>query len=62
MDWDEVRTPARKSVATGEPLAPLSVAELEARIAVLEAEIARVRAEIDAKRRHAAAASDIFKS
>ena len=62
MDWDEVRAPAAKAVVLGEPLATLSIAELESRIAALEAEIARVRTEIDAKRRQAAAADAFFRS
>ena len=60
MDWDEVRAPAAKTVTLGEPLATLSIAELEARIAALETEIARVKTEIDAKRRQAAAADAFF--
>jgi len=62
MDWDEVRAPLSKTVTLGEPLATHSIGELEARIAALEAEIDRVRAEIDAKRRHAAAADEVFRS
>jgi uncharacterized small protein (DUF1192 family) len=42
-------------------LDPLSVAELEARIAALEAEIARVRARIDKAVNHRATADAIFK-
>lgn len=42
-------------------LDPLSVEELEARIAMLEAEIARVRAKIDASVRFRADADAIFK-
>ncbi|MDP8994173.1 MAG: DUF1192 domain-containing protein [Pseudomonadota bacterium] len=42
-------------------LDPLSVEELEARIAALEAEIARVRAKIDAAVKFRASAEDIFR-
>lgn len=53
----------------GEPLAllvkqdldPLSVEELEARIAVLEGEIARVRAKMEAAVNHRASADALFK-
>jgi uncharacterized small protein (DUF1192 family) len=61
MDWDEVRTPVTKAIATGEPLAALSIAELEGRIVIFEAEIARLRSEIAAKRRQAEAANAFFK-
>lgn len=61
MDWDE--PVAKKSaVMLGEPLATLSINELEGRIAVLNDEIERVRAEIAKKRAHEAAAAAIFKS
>ena len=62
MDWDDItpKTP-KSSVATGENLATLSVAELEGRIAAFEAEIERVRAELEAKRRHEQAAAALFK-
>lgn len=54
----------KKSAAAqiGESLATLSVAELQARIAMLEAEIVRVGEELDKKRRHEAAAAALFKS
>ena len=42
-------------------LDPLSVDELDARIAVLEAEIARVRAKIEAAVNHRASAEDLFR-
>ncbi len=60
MDWDEAR-PAPK-VHLGEPLATLSVAELEARIVALHQEIERVSAELTKKKAHEAAASALFKS
>jgi len=43
-------------------LDPLSVEELEARIAALEGEIARVRAKITAAVNHRASADALFKS
>ena len=61
MDWDEIRPKPQKSLTIGEDLSTLSVAELEARIKSLEGEIERVKAELDAKRRHEAAASSLFK-
>jgi uncharacterized small protein (DUF1192 family) len=42
-------------------LDPLSVEELEARIAVLEGEIERVRAKMEAAVNHRASAEDLFK-
>ncbi len=60
MDWDEAR-PAPK-VYLGEPLATLSVAELEARIVALHQEIERVSAELAKKKAHEAVASALFKS
>ncbi|RDE05742.1 DUF1192 domain-containing protein [Sphingomonas aracearum] len=64
MDLDEIL--ARKP---GDPLAaivtqdldPLSVAELEERIAVLEAEIARVRTRIAHASSHKASADALFR-
>ena len=43
-------------------LDPLSIAELEARIATLEGEIARVRAKIQFAVNHKASAESLFKS
>lgn len=62
MDWDEARETPAAGPVVGENLENLSVAELEARIALLKAEIERVSLEVEAKRRHEQAASDIFKS
>jgi uncharacterized small protein (DUF1192 family) len=64
MSWDDDRlSPAKPAVAitVGEPLAALSIGELEARIAALTAEIERVRAEMRAKQAHEAAAAALFK-
>jgi uncharacterized small protein (DUF1192 family) len=61
MDWDDVRSQPKPVIAIGEPLATLSVRELEERIAALEQEILRVRTEIASKRAHEQAASAIFK-
>lgn len=60
MDWDEARPKPKQSL--GEPLATLSVAELEAFITALEGEIARVKVELEKKRAHEAAAAKLFKS
>ena len=61
MDWDDVtRKPQVASV--GDPLANLSVAELESRIKAFEAEIERVRQELARKRGFESAAAAIFKS
>jgi uncharacterized small protein (DUF1192 family) len=46
---------------TKQDLDPLSVEELEERIAMLEGEIARVRAKIDAAVNHRASAEELFK-
>jgi uncharacterized small protein (DUF1192 family) len=61
MDWDDVRPVAQKSVAVGENLETLSVAELEHRIAAFTAEIERVSAELAKKRAHESAAAALFK-
>jgi uncharacterized small protein (DUF1192 family) len=64
MSWDDDRPSPVKSAAAitvGEPLANLSIAELEARIAALTAEIERVRTELRAKQAHEAAAAALFK-
>lgn len=46
---------------TRQDLDPLSVAELEARVAALEAEIARTRAKADAAVSHRASADSLFR-
>jgi len=64
MDLDEL-FPSKPddplTLLTRQDLDPLSVEELEARIAVLESEIARVRAKIDAAVQFRASADEIFR-
>jgi uncharacterized small protein (DUF1192 family) len=64
MDLDEL-FPDKPSdpltLLVRQDLDPLSVEELEARIAVLEGEIARVRAKMEAAVNHRAIADAIFK-
>jgi uncharacterized small protein (DUF1192 family) len=62
MDWDELKPKPAPAITVGQPLASLSIAELEARIEALAAEIERVKAEISSKKAHATAADSIFKS
>jgi len=62
VDYDDLMPKKSAAAQIGESLATLSVAELQARIAMLEAEIVRVREELDKKRRHEAAAAALFKS
>lgn len=62
MDWDEPVAKKTAAVTIGEPLATLSIAELETRVVTLNAEIERVKAEIVRKKAHEAAASALFKS
>lgn len=62
MDWDDLRPKPAVTIAVGDNLETLSVAELEARIAALTKEIERVMAELSKKRAHEAAAAAIFKS
>jgi uncharacterized small protein (DUF1192 family) len=64
MNWDDDRPKPVKpatAITVGEPLATLSIAELEARIAALTEEIERVRAEMRGKQAHEAAAAALFK-
>jgi uncharacterized small protein (DUF1192 family) len=64
MDLDEL-FPSKPddplTLLARQDLDPLSVAELEARIAALEGEIARVKAKMDASVRFRADADAIFK-
>lgn len=62
MDWDDVMPKGTPRIAIGDPLASLSLGELEARIKALNDEIARARAEIEKKQAHEAAAAALFKS
>jgi uncharacterized small protein (DUF1192 family) len=61
MDWDEKPKPA-KSIAVGDDLEALSVAELDARITAFEGEIERVRAERSKKKARQDAAAALFKT
>jgi uncharacterized small protein (DUF1192 family) len=64
MDLDEI-LPKRPGDALAElvrqDLDPLSVAELEARIAILEAEIVRTRGKMERAVNHRASADDLFR-
>ena len=64
MDLDEL-FPSKPddplTLLTKQDLDPLSVSELEARIAALEGEIARVRAKMDASVQFRASADAIFR-
>ncbi|HZF95751.1 MAG TPA: DUF1192 domain-containing protein [Allosphingosinicella sp.] len=64
MDLDEL-FPSKPddplTLLTRQDLDPLSVADLEARIAILQGEIARVRAKMDASVQFRASADAIFK-
>ncbi len=64
MDLDELfpdKPDDPLKLLTKQDLDPLSVEELEARIAVLEAEIARVKAKLDASVSFRASADELFK-
>ena len=61
MDWDDALPKPKAQAVVGDPLANLSVSELEARIAAFETEIERVRVELAKKRAHEAAAAALFK-
>ena len=61
MDWDELKPKPKKSIAIGDNLETLSLAELEDRIAAFTAEIDRLRAEVTRKKSHNAAAEGLFK-
>lgn len=64
MDADELfpkRTDDALAALTRQDLDPLSVAELDARVAALEAEIARCRARRDAAANHRSAADALFR-
>jgi uncharacterized small protein (DUF1192 family) len=64
MDLDEIfpdKPDDPLKLLTKQDLDPLSVEELEARIALLEAEIVRVRAKLDASVTFRASADELFK-
>ena len=64
MDLDELfpdKPDDPLKLLTKQDLDPLSVEELEARIALLEAEIVRVRAKLDASVNFRASADELFK-
>lgn len=62
MDDDgPLRPPDPLTLVTRQPLEPLSVAELDARVLVLEAEITRVRAHRQHAVNHKATAEGLFK-
>ena len=64
MDLDELfpdKPDDPLKLLTKQDLDPLSVEELEGRIAVLEAEIVRVRAKLDAAVNFRASADELFK-
>ena len=60
MEWDEPKAKAAKTIVVGEDLSNLSIAELDARVAALKAEIERIEATAASKRRHSAAAAELF--
>ena len=64
MDLDELfpdKPDDPLTLLTKQDLDPLSVEELEARIAILEAEIARVQAKLNASVNFRASADELFK-
>ena len=63
MDLDDASPRPADLVATlvRQDLDPMSVAELEARIAALEGEVARCRQRIERAVNHRASADDLFK-
>jgi uncharacterized small protein (DUF1192 family) len=60
MDWDEAKAIAATGHVVGEPLDKLSRSELEVRLKSLESEIARLQAELEQKKKHEAAAAELF--
>ncbi|GGO93565.1 DUF1192 domain-containing protein [Stakelama pacifica] len=64
MEADDSFPPRRGDLVADlrrQDLAPLSVAELEARIAALEGEIERTRSHMEQSERHRASAEALFK-
>ena len=65
MELDEIhpkRSGDQLALLVAQDLDPLSVKELEERIAVLEGEIARTRSKMQRAVNHRATAHDLFKS
>ncbi len=60
MEWDEPKAKPGRIVTMGEDLSNMSVGELEERVRQLREEIARAEASISAKRKHSAAAAELF--
>ena len=60
-DEDPDRPAPKPKHDIGEPLGPLSVEELRARIALLRSEILRLEAEVGAKQASRSAADAVFK-
>lgn len=61
MDWDDLKPKPKATMAVGDVLDTLSVAELEARITAFTAEIERLKAEIQRKKAQTSAAESLFK-
>jgi uncharacterized small protein (DUF1192 family) len=64
MDLDELFPEKKKdplTELTRQDLGPLSIDELNARIATLKEEIARVEAHMDSATKHRSAAEELFK-
>ncbi len=60
MEWDEPKAKNAKTIMIGEDLSEISIADLQARVAALKAEIERTEAVAAAKRKHSAAAAELF--
>ena len=60
--WDEVERKKPVTIAVGDDLKTMSIAELEARIAAFQGEIARCEGEIAAKQGSRDAAESVFGS
>lgn len=61
MDADEPRAKTTKMITPGEDISPLSVDELEQRIALYQAEIIRLKMAIDSKTASKQAADSVFR-
>ena len=61
MQWDDEQPKPKVSILVGEPLTPLSIAELETRVLALGAEIERSKQEIEHEKKHQATAASLFK-